>query len=243
MKLTLLDITQRVLESIGSDKVNSIQDTDESEEVAYIVRDVFYDMIATRDWPHLKKASTLTSLGSTVKPTHFDIPEDTQEIVLDSLKYNISSTATADWKQLCYLDPEDFLSLSNSRSGNTNIITVSDNVPLYILNDTPPTYWTTFNQEQVVLDSYDADIENTTQTSKTQCIRLYVPDFDITDEFIPELPDRWFAHLLAESKSVAAVQISQEANPKSEQQARRARAFGARNSAVYQFTRRPSYGR
>lgn len=243
MKLTLLDLTQRVLESIGSDKVNSIQDTDESEEVAYIVRDVYFDMVATRDWPHLKKASTLISLGSTSKPTHFDIPDDTQEIILDSLKYNVSEDATPEWKSLCYLEPEAFLQLSNSRAGSTTVDTVQDNVPLYILNNTPPTYWTTFNQTQAVLDSYDAEVENTVQTSKTQCVLLYVPDFDITDSFIPDLPDRWFAHLLAESKSVAAVQISQEANPKSEQQARRARAFGSRNSAVYQFTRRPNYGR
>jgi hypothetical protein len=243
MKLTLLDMVQRVLESIGSDSVNSIGDTEESTEAAYIIRDVYLEMLSTRDWPHLKKTSTLTSLGSTSKPTHFDIPEDTQEIIPDTLKYNVSETVTPEWKALRYLTPEQFLDLSAGRAGDSNTQTVQDNVPLYIYDNVAPTYWTTFNQTQVILDSYDSDVENTTQTSKTQCILLFVPDFDIQDDFIPNLPDRWFTNLLAESKSVAAVQIAQEANPKAEQQSRRTRAYSSRASGVYQFTNRPDYGR
>lgn len=243
MKLTLLDITQRVLESISSDSVDSIGDTDEATEVAYIVRDVYLDMLATRDWPHLQKTSTLTSLGNTSKPTHFDIPEDTQEILLESVRYNVSEDSTPQWKLLKYLEPNDFLTLSNSRAADDNAVAVSDNITLYILDNAAPTYWTTFDNTHVILDSYDADVENTTQTSKIQCILQYSPDFLIEDDFIPDLPDRWFATLLAESKSVAAVQIAQEANQKAEQQARRSRGFGSRNSSVYQFTRRPDYGR
>jgi len=236
-------MVQRILETLNSDSVNTIADTDEATEVAYIIRDVYMDMLATRDWAHLKKTAQLVSLGNTNKPTHFDIPDDTQEIIPDTLKYNTSSTATPEWKTLHFLDPEAFLDLSASRSGSTNVDTVQDNVALYILNDNPPTYWTTFNQTQVILDGYDSDVENTAQTSKTQCIVLHEADFDITDAFIPNLPDRWFTHLLAESKSVAAIQIGQEPNAKFEQQARRSRAYGARNSAVYQFTVRPNYGR
>lgn len=243
MKLTLLDLTQRVLEFIGSENVDSIGDTDESTEVAYLIRDVYYDMLATRDWPHLRKTSHLTSLGSTSKPTHFDIPEDTQEIIPDTFYYNVSDDSTDEWRKLKYLEPAEFLRLSNSRSTWSNVQEVTDNVTLYIQNNTAPMYWTSMNETQVILDSWDADVENTTQTSKTQVILLYSPEFDITDSFIPDLPDRWFATLLAESKSVAAVQISQEANPKAEQVARRTRAYGSRNSATYQFTKRPNYGR
>ncbi len=135
MKLTLLDMVQRVLESIGSDSVNSIGDTEESTEVAYVIRDVYLEMLSTRDWPHLKKTSTLTSLGNTSKPTHFDIPEDTQEIIPDTLKYNVSETVTPEWKTLRYLTPEQFLDLSAGRAGDTNVQTVQDNVPLYIYDN------------------------------------------------------------------------------------------------------------
>lgn len=243
MKLTLLDMTQRVLESIGSEAVNSIGDTDESTEVAYVIRDVYLEMMANRDWTHTQKTGTLTSLGSTSKPTHFDIPDDVQEIILDSFRYNTSATATPQYTRLSYLEPNEFLDLTNSRAGGSNVQSVSDNVILYILNDTAPTYWTSFNDTQVVCDAFDSDVENTLQTSKTQVLYRITPDFDIEDDFIPNLPDRWFSHLLAESKSVAAVQIAQEANPKSEQQARRTRGFGSRNQARYQFTERPNYGK
>ena len=42
-KLTLLDMVQRTLSSMDSDTVNSFDDTIESEQVAYIIRDVYFD--------------------------------------------------------------------------------------------------------------------------------------------------------------------------------------------------------
>ena len=44
-KLTLLDMTQRVLSSMDADSVNSYAETIESEQVAFIIRDAYYDLI------------------------------------------------------------------------------------------------------------------------------------------------------------------------------------------------------
>jgi len=41
MKMTLLEMVQEVLYSIGSDEVNSIADTVESEDVARLIRSTF----------------------------------------------------------------------------------------------------------------------------------------------------------------------------------------------------------
>ena len=61
-KLTLLDIVQRTLSSMDSDAVDSYTDTVESEEVAYIVRDTYYDMITNLQVPEHRKLVTLTEM-------------------------------------------------------------------------------------------------------------------------------------------------------------------------------------
>jgi len=53
MKLSLLDITQKILSSLDSDPVNSIDDTVESIQVADIVKESYYSLMAERDWPFL----------------------------------------------------------------------------------------------------------------------------------------------------------------------------------------------
>lgn len=49
MKRTLLDLTQSILSSLGSDEVNSISDTTESMQVAEIIRTTYFNMISRID--------------------------------------------------------------------------------------------------------------------------------------------------------------------------------------------------
>ena len=43
-KLTVLDMTQKILSSMDSDDVNSISDTEESLQVVDIIEDTYHDM-------------------------------------------------------------------------------------------------------------------------------------------------------------------------------------------------------
>lgn len=51
MKYTLLDLTQQILSSMNSDEVNSISDTAESMQVANIIKQTYYNMLARFDLP------------------------------------------------------------------------------------------------------------------------------------------------------------------------------------------------
>lgn len=107
-KLTLLDMTQRILSSMDADTVNSFSDTIESEQVAYVIRDVYYDLINNIEIPEHRKLITLTALGDTAKPSHMQIPDGIRRI--DEVRYNtVKSGDTAkDYNRITWMEPEAF---------------------------------------------------------------------------------------------------------------------------------------
>jgi hypothetical protein len=143
------------------------------------------------------------------------------------------------------LAPESFLKYTDERNSNdSNVQTVIDTVPLYILNDRAPLYWTSFDDEYIIMDSFDSDVDSTLQASKMQVWGSREPAFTISDSFIPDLPARAFPYLLSEAKSVSFNALKQAGNPKEEQRSRRQRVWLARNARKDGSTMRlPHYGR
>jgi len=221
-KMSLLDMVQNILSDMDSDEVNSINDTTEAMQVAEIIRTSYYHIMADGDWPHLGEMFQLDASASMSKPTHMKIPDDTRYV--SWIKYNKvkSSGEAPKYADVTYLEPEKFVGVLNSRNpANGNVIEVVDDsgVGLFILNDRPPTYYTSFDNAHVVLDSYTSTIESTLQKNKTQAYRFRDPVFNIVDEFVPDLPAKAFPFLLAEAKSSCFNALKQAANPKEEEKA------------------------
>lgn len=219
-KATLLEMVQDILSDMDSDEVNSINDTIESLQVAQIIKTTYFNIIDGKDWPFLYQFFQLEASGTTSKPTHMKLPENVIDVSI--LKYNKRKlTDTFDRvEDIKYKTPEDFLDLVNGRhSDASNIIVVSEasGIKLNILSDTPPTYFTSFDDEYLVFDSYDIDVDSTLQTSKTQCQGKVRTSFSLVDTFIPDLPVQMFSYLLNESKSTCFLVLKQSANQKAEQ--------------------------
>lgn len=215
---TLLDIVQDILNSLDSDEVNSINDTLESLQIAQIVKTTYYNIIDGKDWPQLYQLYQLTGLGNTNKPTHMAIPSDVVDV--DWVRYNVrTSTDTKDrFTKIDYISPEEFIDLVNARdSSATNVQQVTDVVTLNIIDDKAPQYWTSFDNDYIVFDSFDSDVDTTLQESKTQCYGKRHPTFSLTDAFVPDLPVQAFSYLLAEAKSTAFIELRQSPNSKAEQ--------------------------
>lgn len=234
MKLTLLDMTQKVLESIGSDKVSDISETEEALEVSYLIRDVFFEMITDYDRPHLMRSLTVTNVGDTARPTLLTLPDNVLTIKTDTAYYDCRETVAGDpvLTNLQYLDLDEFISMFAHRSASlseSNVQEMTENVKFYILNDTAPKYYTLLNETTIVMDAFNSAVENTVQQSKFQIVGYVEPTWTHTNTAVPDLPSREFPEFLAECKSVAAVQIAQEANPKEEQRSRRGRIINARH--------------
>ena len=247
-KLTLLEIVVDIANDIDSDLVNSISDTVESIQIAQIIKTTYFELMASRNWPHLKRTIQLDSSSDANKPTHLKLPELTKELISFSYNKVKSDSLTRDrYSEIKYLEPDQFLRKVNSRDlTQTNITKVTDfgGAPLYIKTDKQPEWYTSFDDEYVVLDSYDSTIESTLQSSNTQVIVYFEPDWTHSDGFIPDIPSEAFPLLIEEAKSTAFVVLKQQANAKAEQKARRQNSWLSRKSwRVEGGVKYPDYGR
>lgn len=245
--MTLLEITQDILNDMDSDSVNSISDTEEALQVAQIVRTTYFEMLGRRDWPHLSKFSTLTSLGDSTKPTHLGTPENM--VRLDWFKYNKKKVGETKnkYQEVRYLHPDEFINYTNDRNlDNSNVEEVVDydGARFQILNDRAPTYYTSFDDDFIVLDSYDSSVETTLKGSNTQ-VRVYtLPTWSTVDNFVPDLPMEAFPGFLAEAKSVASFKLDDTTDEKAEQQSmRQQRRLSIDGWTVHGGIRYSSYGR
>jgi hypothetical protein len=146
-----------------------------------------------------------------------------------------------------YLMPEDFMEIVDKRDSskaNVTIVTDPTGISININNDKAPQYFTSFDDEYLVFDSYDSEVDSTLTNTKTQCHGKRSVAFTLADSFTPDLPIQMFTYLLAEAKSTAFMTLKQMANAKAEQvsvsQKRRMSqdAWRLKNGIHY-----PNYGR
>lgn len=220
--MTLLEIVQDILSDLDSDEVNSIADTVESLQIAQVVRSTYFNIIDGKDWPHLYRFFQIEASGTTARPTQMRLPDNVVDV--DYIKYNTRRIGdTFDRLTVIkYKTPVDFMKLVDGRhSDATNVLATTDptGVKINVLTDTPPTYYTSFDNEHVIFDAYDSAVENTLQESKTQSYGKVYPTWTMSDTFTPDLPTSAFSYLLNEAKATAFITAKQSPNPKAEQHA------------------------
>lgn len=219
-KMTLLEMVQDILSDMSSDNVNSIDDTEESTQVAQIIKTVFAEIISKDKWPHLRQMYQLTASGTSSRPTHMSIADDVQYI--EWIKYNKKLlTADADkYEDVEYIEPDDFINKLNSRvSTNSNVTAITDDVSgisFLVVTDAHPTYWTSFDDENMVFDSYYSTLDTTLQGSKTQAYAYKEPAWSHVDTAIPDLPSKVFPYFLSECKSISFEDVKQAPSRKKE---------------------------
>lgn len=225
MKRTLLEMVQSILNDMDSEAVNSINDSVEAQQIASVIEDVYYNIVAARNIPEHQQLLKMTSLSSSVRPTHFQYPTNTREIV--SLAYNTDTQGKINFQEMYFVEPMDFLSRMpyNLSTGVLVVPDVNSNISLTVFSDRMPTYYTSFDDLHVVLNAYDASIDTTLQESKTRAYGTVYPTFTIADSFVPDLDDTMMPYLLAEAKSTCFSLYKSGSDPKIEQAARRLKSF------------------
>jgi hypothetical protein len=230
-----------------SDVINSIDDTDEGQQVAQIVKSTFQNMMSSRNWPHTRQLVHLTASTDNLLPTHLGIADEIKEMI--SVYYDKRKQGDTRYlfQEVKWKDPDDFLRYTNSRnSDNSDVQTVTDpsGIILLILNNRGPTYYTSFDDNALVFDSFDNTVDDTLQTSKTQARAYVTPSFTMSDTFVPDLPEEAFAALVEEVKSRAQHKLHQTADLKSEAEAKKQQSWLSRKSwRVNGGVRYPNYGR
>lgn len=247
MKLTLLELTQNVLNAIDGEEINAISDTVESLQVSQDIQDVYFDIIGRKDWQFLRKLRTLDNLSDSTKPTHMLLPEKASKI--DFLMYNNKKVgSTRNFFRPCvYRYPDEFLLALNNRDNTKStydVITDVDGAKLTIRNDAPPRYFTSFDDIHIVFDNYDSAIESTLTSDNTQVSLFMIPDWTVEDSFVPVLPDEMFPLLLAEAKTYCQARKDDVLLQKTEQTAtRHQRHLSQTHGVVQKGVRYPNYGR
>lgn len=231
-KKTLLDIVQDIMNDMESDNVNDIAESVESDQVASIVRQTYEDLVDELDLPHTMETFQMTASGTTLRPTHMSLPDSISR--LEWIKYDCREEVADPivYRTIPYMEPYDFVNMCMSRdSTDADVQSVTDptGVTLLIYQKAPPSYWTSFNDETIVFDSFDEDIDSTLQSSKTLCYGMKRPSWTHTNAAIPDLPENLFALFRAEAKARAFAYLKGAPHPKAEQTARRFRVRSQRN--------------
>jgi hypothetical protein len=246
-KKTLLDMTQNILSALDGDEVNSISDTVESMQVAEIIRETYEELFNNVPKPSLNILTQLDSVSDPGRPNYLMIPENIDNIFW--IKYDYKTEGNVDYQEISYLSPIEFLQYTNLRSGNLDTETVLDysGVSFTIITNKNPQFYTTFDNKNLIFDSYDASLDTTLQNAKSAVWAVKATDFEMSDSFIPPIDAKLFPMLIAEAKSVAFINLKQTSSAKEEQRSKRQRVRGMndlwRSDQRRPYNQVPNYGR
>tara|TARA_Y100000310_G_scaffold319651_1_gene375170 strand:- start:44 stop:766 length:723 start_codon:yes stop_codon:yes gene_type:complete len=239
MKSTLLQVVQSILSDMDSENVNTIADTVEAQQVASVVEDTYFNIIAARDIPEHNKLIPLVSLSSTARPTHFTYPSRTKQLM--RVDYNIGTSSAPDYREIVYVEPLVFMDRMDETA--KKVTTVDQSVELFVGNDKDPSYYTSFNDNHIIMDAYDASVEATLASNKTRAFCAIYPTFSQTDSFAIDLDQTLMPLLLAEAKSACMSLFKGGSDPKVEQSARRLKSYVQNDQYKTRLASRNQYGR
>ena len=226
-------MVQDIMSDMDTDEVNSIFDTVESEQVASIVKRSYINLMSTRNRAHLSKLIQFNTITNYTKPTHLRMPDNVKE--LEFLNYDVRKDGETkrSYKEIEYLEPIEFLFKLNGRDSDNEDIVIVDNgggVELLIDKTTKPKYWTSFDDRDIVFDSYDNTVDSVLQNSKVQAKAYMTPTWTMEDDFVPDLPSEAFSNLVEEAKSTSFLVLKQMNNAKAEANAQRQARWLSRKS-------------
>lgn len=194
MVRTLLDVVQSYLDRTDGFYVQDINEVDEALQVASIAEEVFYDMYTyIRNDEFSSDLLTLEGLADVTKPNYLKLPTNVKRIHDSEVYYNVGGLSTTlDYKPMTYVTQKEFLERNRKiTSENTNFIIVEDfNGSKFSVQDNKdPEYFTSFDGNHLVFDSYNKNKENTLHEANTQFFGSSMPVFVKESSFVIPLPD------------------------------------------------------
>jgi len=223
--MQLLEIVQNVMSSMSLEEVNSMEEVPESIQIAEIVKETYYEILAHREWEFLNETFSMQSSGDLSAPTKMVIPSTISDVSF--VKY--FNEKADKYEDVFYVSPEEFLELNNNVNLGDNVdqvtgLTKQLNAIFRIYNDRQPEYYTSFDEKNLVFNAYNKKFDDTLQENKSLCYGTRYSSFVIADDHEIDMPDEMvWSYLLPEVKSVASVNLLQITNVKEEQRSRRGR--------------------
>lgn len=252
MKFTLLEMVQEILASMDSEEVNSISDTVESNQVALLIRSVYYDLAIDLGLPEHETIFELNASGSTTRPVLMTAPDNVA--VIREIRYNKQEDGdtTADYVPLTFKPLDEFLTQQNGLREDDDATQMtftvnSESFETMYKSDVHPTCYTTPDDYTFLFDSYQSDVDTTLQKSKTMVFGVVYPTFTLSDNFTPDLDVTQFSLLKNRAKVRAFAELKQTDNKEASGEARRQKIIVQKRKRtapdVSPLEKFPKYGR
>lgn len=253
MRYTLLEMVQTILASMDSDEVDSISDTVESQQVATLLKGVYYDLAVDLKLPEHDGLFELTASGSSSQPTLMYVPSAVCRI--DQVRYNnkLSTDTYSNYQNVYYKPWNEFQDMQQSlkdATSNVGEMTFTNNGESFEImywNNRMPTWFSSVDDYTLVFDAYDSDEDTTLQKSKTQCYGAVYPTWTESDAFEPDLDPTQFSYLINRAKVRAFAELKQATNQEAAAETRiqkiRNQTVKRRVPNLTEHERLPKYGR
>jgi hypothetical protein len=206
-KLTLLEVIKDIQSSMDFEEANDIDETEEAQQITKVCRSVFNELIGIGDWAHFKQVKQLTQVGDINRPTLLSIPSGVTCVRNFKYEDTESGETNRTFKDVAWLDTGDFLDKIYRRrtdASNTEVFDTAEGIPITVLNDIAPSYWTTFDDSIVICDSYNAESDTTLVSSKTIVEVQEDATFTMSNTFNFEpMPNKMFPTYLARCRTKA----------------------------------------
>ena len=235
MRYTLLELVQRVLESMESDEVSSISETPESISVTNIIKECYFDIVGDISMDEQEGLFKLDSSGDNNLPCLMYIPSIASR--LQWLQYNKGPLNFPEYRDVRYVTNEEYIYYQVGYDpDNTHIIqmTIPLNGSNFIFNvktDAYPTYYTIFDERSVVFDAYSAVDETTLSQARTLAFGSINAGFEFRNDWVPDIDPRQFQLLLQDAKQTAFTELKQAQNPLAEKKYRRNKILAQKNKS------------
>lgn len=228
MKMTLLEMVQDILSSMDSDEVNSIGATTEAQQVATAIKHAFNDIVSRANLPEHFDLFELEPSNDADKPTLMHLPTGVNNLMW--VKYDKRDVGDTDphYLKVQYLPQDVFFDqvftyrdqsqgdVVRYQIGGINNATID----VVGLNNKHPDYYTSFNDRDIIFDSYLSTMDTTLMKNKTLVYGEFYPTFQMTDDYVPDLDAKQFALLYNEAKASCFADLKQTENSRAERKVR-----------------------
>lgn len=227
MRYTLLEMVQLILSSMDGEEVNNISDTVESNQVALVIKSVYYDMLSDIALPNTESLIQLEASIDPLKPCLMTIPTDAYKIYSIMYDNKLSTETYSNYQPVVFKEFSEFVQDQQglredlTEVGSMAIVIDGQTYNVLYAKDRMPAYYTTVGDNTILFDSYLSTEDTTLQKSKTLCKGLRVPSFSLTNTFVPDLDPTQFSYLVNRAKVRAFNEIKQQVNSEAGGEARR----------------------
>ncbi len=218
-KRTILKLIQDLGAGIGSDEIDTLDETIEASDIMTILEQTYQEVLNRKTWEFMKGHIRQLDVNATYANV-LSIPEDV--ILIKKITYR---DATGKFVDVQYLSAEEFMMIVQARNtdnANTEAINNADGVAIHVRTDTAPSYWTSFDEVTVTFDSYDSSVAIENLATDSVIISDVMPVTDFTDPAgVLNIPERMETLVFNEALSTCNYRLRQTADPRTDRIARR----------------------